>query len=33
VGDPLDLIFNLLNVLLVVKGGAVVVDKRQPARR
>jgi imidazolonepropionase-like amidohydrolase len=32
-GDPLDLIFNLLNVQLVVTGGAVVVDKRQPARR
>jgi imidazolonepropionase-like amidohydrolase len=27
-GDPLDLIYNLLNVKLVVKGGTVVVDKR-----
>ena len=27
-GDPLDLIYNLLNVKVVVKGGAVVVDKR-----
>ena len=27
-GDPLDLIFNLLNVRMVVKGGTVVVDKR-----
>ena len=27
-GDPLDLITNLLNVKVVVKDGAVVVDKR-----
>jgi len=27
-GDPLDLIQNLLNVKVVVKGGAIVVDKR-----
>ena len=27
-GDPLDLIYNLLNVKVVVKGGTVVVDKR-----
>jgi len=27
-GDPLDLIYNLLNVRVVVKGGTVVVDKR-----
>ena len=27
-GDPLDLIYNLLNVKVVVKGGAVVVDRR-----
>jgi imidazolonepropionase-like amidohydrolase len=27
-GDPLDLIYNLLNVKVVTKGGAVVVDKR-----
>jgi imidazolonepropionase-like amidohydrolase len=27
-GDPLDLIYNLLNVKVVIKGGAVVVDKR-----
>ncbi|MGE0592422.1 MAG: amidohydrolase family protein [Vicinamibacterales bacterium] len=27
-GDPLDLIYNLLNVQVVVKGGQVVVDKR-----
>lgn len=27
-GDPLDLIFNLLNVKVVVQGGKVVVDKR-----
>jgi imidazolonepropionase-like amidohydrolase len=33
-GDPLDLIYNLLNVKVVVKGGVVVVDKRaRPARR
>ena len=27
-GDPLDLIYNLLNVKVVIKGGTVVVDKR-----
>lgn len=27
-GDPLDLIYNLLNVRVVVKGGTIVVDKR-----
>jgi imidazolonepropionase-like amidohydrolase len=27
-GDPLDLIFNLLNVEVVIKGGKVVIDKR-----
>jgi imidazolonepropionase-like amidohydrolase len=27
-GDPLDLIFNLLNVRVVTKGGTIVVDKR-----
>jgi imidazolonepropionase-like amidohydrolase len=27
-GDPLDLIFNLLNVEVVVKGGKIVVDHR-----
>jgi len=27
-GDPLDLIYNLLNVKIVIKGGVVVVDKR-----
>ena len=27
-GNPLDLIYNLLNVKVVVKGGAVVVDRR-----
>jgi len=27
-GDPLDLIYNLLNVKVVVKGGTIVVDKR-----
>ena len=27
-GDPLDLIYNLLNVKVVVKGGTVVVDRR-----
>jgi imidazolonepropionase-like amidohydrolase len=27
-GDPLELIYNLLNVKVVVKGGTVVVDKR-----
>jgi imidazolonepropionase-like amidohydrolase len=26
-GDPLDLIFNLLNVEVVIKGGEVVVDR------
>ena len=28
-GDPLDLIYNLLNVRVVLKGGTIVVDKRQ----
>lgn len=36
-GDPLDLIFDLLNVEVVIKGGEVVVDRRaastQPASR
>lgn len=27
-GDPLDIIFNLLNVSVVIKGGEIVVDKR-----
>jgi imidazolonepropionase-like amidohydrolase len=27
-GDPLDLIFNLLNVEVVIQGGKIVVDKR-----
>ncbi len=27
-GDPLDLIYNVLNVKVVIKGGAIVVDKR-----
>jgi imidazolonepropionase-like amidohydrolase len=27
-GDPLDLIYDLLNVKVVVKGGSLVVDKR-----
>ena len=27
-GDPLDLIFNLLNVEVVIKGGKIVVDHR-----
>jgi imidazolonepropionase-like amidohydrolase len=27
-GDPLDLIYNLFNLKVVVKGGAVVVDRR-----
>ena len=27
-GDPLDLIFNLLNVEVVIKGGEIVVDHR-----
>jgi imidazolonepropionase-like amidohydrolase len=29
-GDPLDLIFNLLNVRVVVKGGVIVADHRNP---
>ena len=27
-GDPLELIFNLLNVQVVIQGGEIVVDKR-----
>ncbi len=32
-GDPLDLIYNILNVKVVVKGGTVVVNKLQAATR